>query len=275
MIDKFAGYGFNKSHAAGYALIAYQTAWLKAHHPVEFYAASMCFDIHVRPTSSPSSSTTCGGWASPACRPSINASEAEFSVEAAGRRPRRPLRARRAQGRRREGDGATGRGAPARTARSPSLDDFAARIDPRLLNRRQIESLAGGGAFDGLAERWAVVRRGRDDPRRRRQRRRGADQRAGRPVRRGARQCRADPHADAARTWSLAQRMAAEKESFGFYFSAHPVDNYRHLAEAHGARRFADLAALPAPADGGRSGAVMAAWSRTRAGAPRPRAAAT
>ncbi len=62
----------------------------------------------------------------------------------------------------------------------------------------------------------------------------------------------------ASETWSLAQRMAAEKESFGFYFSAHPVDNYRHLALAHGARRFADLAALPASADGGRTGAVMA-----------------
>src|SRR5207253_5239718 len=44
-IDKFAGYGFNKSHAAGYALIAYHTAWLKAHHPAEFYAASMSFDM--------------------------------------------------------------------------------------------------------------------------------------------------------------------------------------------------------------------------------------
>ena len=55
-----------------------------------------------------------------------------------------------------------------------------------------------------------------------------------------------------AETWTLAQRMAAEKESFGFYFSAHPVDNYRHLADAHGARTFAELAALPAPADGGR-----------------------
>src|SRR5438552_9972387 len=44
-IDKFAGYGFNKSHAAGYALVAYQTAWLKAHHRAEFYAASMSFDM--------------------------------------------------------------------------------------------------------------------------------------------------------------------------------------------------------------------------------------
>ena len=46
LIDKFAGYGFNKSHAAAYALLAYQTAWLKAHYPHEFYAASMCFDMH-------------------------------------------------------------------------------------------------------------------------------------------------------------------------------------------------------------------------------------
>jgi DNA polymerase-3 subunit alpha len=58
-------------------------------------------------------------------------------------------------------------------------------------------------------------------------------------------------------TWTLAQRMAAEKEAFGFYFSAHPVDRYRHLAEAHGAKSFAELGALPAPADGGRSASVM------------------
>jgi DNA polymerase-3 subunit alpha len=46
LIDKFAGYGFNKSHAAAYALLAYQTAWFKAHYPHEFYAAAMCFDMH-------------------------------------------------------------------------------------------------------------------------------------------------------------------------------------------------------------------------------------
>ncbi|MCE6949394.1 hypothetical protein LAZ29_00155, partial [Cereibacter sphaeroides] len=46
VIDKFAGYGFNKSHAAAYALVAYHTAWLKAHHKPEFYAASMCYDMH-------------------------------------------------------------------------------------------------------------------------------------------------------------------------------------------------------------------------------------
>jgi DNA polymerase-3 subunit alpha len=73
-----------------------------------------------------------------------------------------------------------------------------------------------------------------------------------------------------AATWSLAERMSAEKESFGFYFSAHPVDRYRHLAEAHGARSYAAWASLPASADGGRTNAVMAgmveeARSRTSA----------
>jgi DNA polymerase-3 subunit alpha len=62
----------------------------------------------------------------------------------------------------------------------------------------------------------------------------------------------------AAASWSLAQRMTAEKEAFGFYFSAHPVDRYRHLAEANGVRSFAELGALPASAEGGRTGAVMA-----------------
>ena len=63
----------------------------------------------------------------------------------------------------------------------------------------------------------------------------------------------------AAEVWTLAQSMTQEKEAFGFYFSAHPVDRYRHLLQAHGARSFADLSSLPAPADGGRSSAVMAA----------------
>ena len=83
LIDKFAGYGFNKSHAAAYALLTYQTAWLKAHHPVEFYAASMCFDHRPDRQARRFSPTTCGGWASPACRRRSTTSEAEFAVEAA------------------------------------------------------------------------------------------------------------------------------------------------------------------------------------------------
>ena len=145
-----------------------------------------------------------------------------------------------------------------RTGRFASLDDFAARIDPRLLNRRQIESLAGGGAFDGIAERWAVVRRGRDHPRRRRQRRRCADQRAGRPVRRGAGQRRADPHADRRELVARPAHGRREGELRLLFLgpSGRQLPPSRRSPTAPG--RFAELAALPAPADGGRTRAVMA-----------------
>ncbi|HYD38462.1 MAG TPA: DNA polymerase III subunit alpha, partial [Allosphingosinicella sp.] len=82
LIDKFAGYGFNKSHAAAYALVAYQTAWLKAHHPVEFYAASMCFDIH-QTDKLAIFVDDMRRMEVPCLPPSINASEADFSVESA------------------------------------------------------------------------------------------------------------------------------------------------------------------------------------------------
>ena len=255
LIDKFAGYGFNRCHAAPYALLAYQTAWLKAHHPVEFYAASMCFDMHQTDKLAifVDDMRRMGVECLP---PSINASEAEFAVEAhgEGHAVRYALGALKGVGEKAMEQLVAEREAgPFR-----SLDDFAARIDPRLLNRRQIESLAGGGAFRRHRRALGGVRGGRDHPLRRLQRRRCARV-SGQGGLFGEGPANVVPiRMPSAENWSLAQRMAAEKESFGFYFSAHPVDNYRHLAAAHGARRFADLAALPAPADGGRTGAVMA-----------------
>ena len=115
-----------------------------------------------------------------------------------------------------------------------SLEDFAARIDPRLLNRRQLESLAGAGAFDAIKpERAAVFAGGRDDPRPCGERARAARP-AGRPACSGSNSAEAAPirlPRDA--SWTLAQRMAAERDAFGFYFSAHPVDAARHLLAAH------------------------------------------
>jgi DNA polymerase-3 subunit alpha len=255
LIDKFAGYGFNKSHAAAYALVAYQTAWLKAHYPVEFYAASMSFDIHLTDKLAifVDDMRRRGDAILP---PAINASEADFSVEphAEGHAVRYALGALKGVGEKamavlvEERD----RGGPFRT-----LDDFAARIDPRQLNRRQLESLAGAGAFDGIAERWAAFGAAETILSAASS---AADARvSGQGGLFGEGAANVVPiRMPSAENWTLAQRMAAEKESFGFYFSAHPVDNYRHLAQAHGARRFGDLSALPAPADGGRTGAVMA-----------------
>jgi DNA polymerase-3 subunit alpha len=256
LIDKFAGYGFNKSHAAAYALVAYQTAWLKAHHPVEFFAASMSFDIHQTDKLAVfvDDMRRLGIECLP---PSINASEADFSVEESGEghAVRYALGALKGVG-----EKAMEQLVAERRAGGPfrDLDDLAARIDPRLLNRRQIESLAGGGAFDGLAERWSAFAAAETIL--------AAASSAAEARTNGQGGLFGEGPAAVApirmppcETWTLAQRMAAEKECFGFYFSAHPVDNYRHLAEAQGAHSFLQLASLPAPTDGGRSSGRMAA----------------
>jgi DNA polymerase III subunit alpha len=257
LIDKFAGYGFNKSHAAAYALVAYQTAWLKAHHPVEFYAASMCFDIHQTDKLAVfvEDMRRLGVSYLPPC---INASEAEFAVERAGE----GLAVRYALGALKGvGEKAMEQLVEERRAngRFRSIEDFAERVDPRLLNRRQIESLAGGGAFDALAPNRAVMFAAAETILAHAAS--AADAReSGQGGLFGGVETDVVPiRVPMAETWTLAQRMAAEKEAFGFYFSAHPVDRYRHLADAHGAKSFAELAGVAASADGGRTSAVMAA----------------
>ncbi|MFD1950910.1 DNA polymerase III subunit alpha [Sphingomonas arantia] len=252
LIDKFAGYGFNKSHAAAYALLAYQTAWLKAHHKPEFYAASMCYDMAL--TDKLAIWTDDMRRMGVACRaPCVNASDAEFSVE---------------DGEVRFGLGALkGVGEKAmelliaeRAANGPfaGLDDFAGRVDPRLLNRRQLEALAGAGAFDGIAPDRASVFAGAETVLAHaasalNERTSGQGGLFG-DIGGGASSIRL-PKAE---PWTLAERMAAEKEAFGFYFSAHPTDRYRHIATALGARSFSELSSYPPTVDGGRSEARMA-----------------
>jgi DNA polymerase-3 subunit alpha len=255
LIDKFAGYGFNKSHAAAYALVAYQTAWLKAHHPVEFYAASMCFDIH-QTDKLAIFVDDMRRLDVPCLPPCINASEAEFSVEAATER----LAVRYALGALKGvGEKAMELLVAERRANGPfrSVDDFAERVDPRLLNRRQIESLAAGGAFDALSPNRAAVFAAAETVLAHAAS--AADARSsGQGGLFGGESNVVPIRMPVAAAWSMAEGMAAEKEAFGFYFSAHPIDRYRHLAIAHGAKSFAQLGAMPASAEGGRSGAMMA-----------------
>jgi DNA polymerase-3 subunit alpha len=251
LIDKFAGYGFNKSHAAAYALVAYHTAWLKAHHPAEFFAASMSFDMaqtdklalfveDIR-----RSGVEC-------LAPDVNASQAAFNVQDG--KVRYALGALKGVG-----EKAMEALVAEREGRGPfkSLDDFAERIDPRLLNRRQLESLAAAGAFDALnsdrpsvfaaAETILAHAASAHDQRISGQHGLfgGASDSGVAPIRlpRDAR-------------WTLAGRMAAEREAFGFYFSAHPVDAQRHLLAAHKVRSHAELAQMSLGE--GRSSATMA-----------------
>ena len=117
-VDKFAGYGFNKSHAAAYALVCYQTAYLKANHPVEFFAATMTLDM--------GNVDKLNGYRRDLEKigvellpPDVTRSTAEFTVETDGRgQEGDPLRARRDQGRRPRGHGAGWPPSARRTARS-------------------------------------------------------------------------------------------------------------------------------------------------------------
>src|SRR5262249_29824877 len=147
---KFAGYGFNKSHAAAYGLVAYQTAYLKANYPVEFLAASMTLDLgntdklnHFR--------QELGRLQIPLLPPDINRSDVAFTVETDPKTDKAAIRYALAA--------VKGVGAQAmrelvaeRNANGPYKDvfDFAWRLDTKSFNRRQFENLAKAGAFQSL-----------------------------------------------------------------------------------------------------------------------------
>ncbi len=151
MVAKFAGYGFNKSHAAAYAVIAYQTAWLKANTPVEFFAASMSLDI--------SNTDKLAIFSQDAKRfgvtvrpPDINRSHADFEVEDG-----EVLYALGAV--RNVGQQAMEHVVQVRQAGGPFQDlfDFLERIDPRQVNKRALENLARAGAFDTIHPNRASI----------------------------------------------------------------------------------------------------------------------
>ena len=269
LIDKFAGYGFNKSHAAAYALLAYQTAWLKAHYPEEFYAASMCFDMH--------QSEKLALFVDDARRggvdvraPDINRSEAEFTVERtdAGYAVRYAL-----AGIRNVGEKAMEALVAEREARGwfEKLQDLFERMPKGSMNSRQLEGLVCAGALDGLEPDRAKLFANIDmllavaDAANR-------ERESGQAGLFGGEDAAGDTlRLKDAESWSRADRMAKERENFGFYFSAHPVEQYRAIASANGARSFQSLMEGGGPA-GGRQPAVMAAMvekvnkGRTRRG---------
>lgn len=256
LIDKFAGYGFNKSHAAAYALLAYQTAWLKAHHPAEFFAASMAYDIHQTDKLAIffDDLRRLGVAHLPPC---VNASAGDFTVEVgeAGPAVRYALGALKGVGER-----AMEQMSEARAAGGPfrSLDDFAQRVDPRLLNKRQLETLAAAGAFDAIEPDRAGVHAAAEtilavSSRTHDQRTSGQGGLFGEAEVAGA----AIQLPQSAR-WTVSERTQAEREAFGFYFSAHPLDRYAHLARVHHSRQIALLGDVPVP-EGGRAGATVAA----------------
>ena len=256
LIDKFAGYGFNKSHAAAYALLAYQTAWLKTHYPEEFYAASMCFDMH--------QSEKLAVFVDDARRggitvlpPSLNHSEAEYTVEQTddGYAVRYAL-----AGIRNVGERAMEAIVEEREAagRFESLKDLFERLPKGSMNSRQLEALTSAGALDEFEANRAKLMANADmllavaDAAER-------ERSSGQAGLFGGEDAAVDDdlRLKDAEDWSLSEARAREKENMGFSFKQHATAAYREIASAQGARSHASLMSGGVPG-GGRMGAVMA-----------------
>jgi DNA polymerase III subunit alpha len=257
LIDKFAGYGFNKSHAAAYALLSYHTGWLKTHHPEVFFAASMCFDMHQ--TDKLAVFVDDMRRMEVACLPpSINASEAEYCVEDS----EQGLAVRYAlAGIKNVGEKAMEGLVAQRKADGlyKDLDDFANRVDPSLLNKRQIENLSAAGAFDDLNANRASVYAGAEMLLSAAQSARDARQSGqGGLFGEGGGSDAAKLRFNDGLGWSVAEAMEHEKDAFGFYFAAHPLSQFVQVSASHGARSHAEIIESGPIPEGVRKPATMA-----------------
>jgi DNA polymerase-3 subunit alpha len=236
LIDKFAGYGFNKSHSVAYGLITYRTAWLKCHYPVAFMAALMTCDKD-RSENVVKFIAEARGMGMSVLGPCVNESAADFTVvvRADGSQAIRfGLGAVR-------NVGATAVEAilEARDSGGPftSVFDLARRVDLRRVNKRVLEGLVGSGALDGPA---AGVHRARlaaaIDSATEQGQRAQRDRESGQGSLFDLIQ---DPSAAFAATypecerWIPKEELAREREALGFYLSGHPLDRYEQDLERH------------------------------------------
>ena len=225
-VEKFAGYGFNKSHAAAYALIAYQTAWLKANYPVEFLAASMTLDM--------GNTDKLNVFRQELQRldiallaPDVNRSDSVFTVErdeGGAKAIRYALGAVKGVGK-----AAMDALVAERNQNGPFKDlfDFAVRCDSKVVNKRQLESLAAAGAFDSVLADRAVVF-GNVELMTQHASAAASERESGQASLFGG------PDEGAAgnqplksvKPWSVMEKLNHEFQAIGFYLSAHPLDAY-------------------------------------------------
>jgi len=225
LMEKFAGYGFNKSHAAAYALVSYQTAWLKAHYPAEFMAATISSDMDNtdKVVTFLDESRAIGLKILP---PDANASE--FMFEAV-----EPKVIRYGLGAiKGVGQGACEAIAAERKQGGPYKDlaDFCRRVDPTKLNRRVLEALILSGSLDALAPtRASLMLQLPDAIKAAEQHLR--DRQSGQNDMFGAAMGMAAPvvHVDlpTAPEWPLEQKLQGERDTLGHYLSGHPTDPWR------------------------------------------------
>jgi DNA polymerase III subunit alpha len=225
LMEKFAGYGFNKSHAAAYALVSYQTAWLKAHYPAEFMAATISSDMDNtdKVVTFLEESRAIGLKVLP---PDVNASV--FMFEAVESKVvRYGLGAIKGVG-----QGACEAIAAERMQGGPYKDlaDFCRRVDPTKLNRRVLEALILSGSLDALATtRASLMLQLPDAIKAAEQHLR--DRQSGQNDMFGAAMGMAAPvvHVDLPRApeWPLEQKLQGERDTLGHYLSGHPTDPWR------------------------------------------------
>ncbi len=266
-VAKFAGYGFNKSHAAAYALVAYQTAYLKANYPVEFLAALMTLDLGNTDKLNVFRGE-CDRLGIKLLTPDINRSAMDFAVEATpqGMAIRYALAAVKGVGAQ-----AMRQLVEEREARGPFRDllDLAGRLDVKSINRRQFECLAKAGAFDGLNRNRAQTFAACDMLLRHAAA--AADERASQQVNLfgdGDAAVARGPGLPAVPDWPSIERLQHEFDAIGFYLSSHPLDAYGKSLERLGVVRFADLPARLAAGGATRfklAGVVISRKERTSA----------
>ncbi|MEL6920158.1 MAG: DNA polymerase III subunit alpha, partial [Pseudomonadota bacterium] len=233
-LAKFADYGFNKSHAAAYALISYQTAWLKANYPVEFIAALMTLDM--------GNTDKLHDFYRDAKRagievvaPSVNASNRAFCVKDG--KIHYALAAIKGVG-----DHAMGHVEEVRRDGGPfeDLTDFFTRIDPKQLNRKMLENLIQAGAFDCFGHTRAEVMAGLD--RLIGHATRVADNSAlGMSDMFGGDTHAAKVTLPACQPWTPSETLFREFQSLGFYLSAHPLDEYASYLGKMRVRNWSEL----------------------------------
>jgi DNA polymerase-3 subunit alpha len=217
-IDKFAGYGFNKSHAAAYALIAYWTAWLKANYPVQFMAASMTLDMQNTDKLAVFKQELDRMGIS-LLPPDINMSEVDFKVE--GNAIRYALAALKGVG-----EGAMQAVVATRRAGGPFKDlyEVSTRVDAGVMNKRQFEQLAASGAFDNLNANRAQVYAAAEMLLRHAQSL-AAEKKSGQSsLFGGGESALAVPPMPTAQKWDPLETLRQEFDAVGFYLSAHPLD---------------------------------------------------
>ena len=239
LLEKFANYGFNKSHAAAYAVVSYQTGWLKANHPVEFMAGVMNCDIHLTDKLSIYAEEVRRGLDIEIIPPCVNRSVATFSVKdgavvyALGALKNVGVEAMQLVVEGRKVDGVD---KPFAT-----LYDFARRVDLKKVGKRPMEMLARAGAFDQI------------DPNRRRVfdvldalvAYSGAvhEQRASNQVSLfgEAGEDLPEPKMPPVNDWLPNERLAEEHKAIGFYLSGHPLDDYLPALKRKGVMTLQEL----------------------------------